>query len=72
MRRFSDEMYRGLEFDAGGTLPAACTVYDNAITLSGLSKSLSMPGARVGWLVSQNTELLERIAALKVQTVKRL
>eukprot|EP00041_Stephanoeca_diplocostata_P011923 m.198074 g.198074 ORF g.198074 m.198074 type:complete len:447 (-) comp18732_c0_seq2:328-1668(-) len=65
---FSDEMYRGLEFDSNDTLPAACTVYDKAITLSGLSKSLSMPGARVGWLATQDTALLERIAALKDYT----
>ena len=44
----SDEMYRFLELDPEARLPAACTVYSKAITLSGLSKSFGLPGLRVG------------------------
>ncbi len=51
---FSDEMYRWLEFDDSNRLPSACETYENSITLSGLSKSFSLPGLRLGWLISNN------------------
>ncbi len=48
---FSDEMYRYLEYDAARRLPSACEIYENAISLCGMSKSFSLPGLRLGWLV---------------------
>jgi aspartate/methionine/tyrosine aminotransferase len=65
---FSDEMYRGLERDPAARLPAACVRYERAITLSGLSKSLSTPGLRLGWLATRDAALLARCAALKDYT----
>jgi aspartate/methionine/tyrosine aminotransferase len=65
---FSDEMYRWLEYDPAQRLPAACEVYEKGVTLSGLSKSLSMPGARIGWLAARDRALLARCAALKDYT----
>jgi aspartate/methionine/tyrosine aminotransferase len=65
---FCDEMYRGLELDPGARLPSAAERYDKAVTLSGMSKAFSMPGLRVGWLVSRDHELRERLAALKDYT----
>jgi 5,10-methenyltetrahydrofolate synthetase len=48
---FSDEMYRGLEHAGPArTLPAACDVYERGVSLGGVSKALSLPGARIGWL----------------------
>ena len=65
---FSDEMYRHLEFDPGRTLPAACEVYEMAVSLGGLSKAYGLPGLRVGWLASQNRDVLARAAQLKDYT----
>ena len=65
---FSDEMYRGLEHDAGGQLPAACDLYERAISLCGLSKSYALPGLRIGWLASQNRDWLAASARLKDYT----
>ncbi|XP_065179648.1 capreomycidine synthase-like [Sycon ciliatum] len=62
---FSDEMYRGLEYDSGDCLASACTVYKQAISLSGMSKVYGMPGLRIGWLVSQNTDMLGSCAAYR-------
>jgi aspartate/methionine/tyrosine aminotransferase len=67
-RLFSDEMYRLLELDGAATLPAACELHHRAVTLSGLSKSFGLPGLRVGWLASQDRELLHRVARLKDYT----
>ncbi len=50
---FSDEMYRGLELEADTKLPAACDVYDKAISLSGVSKTHGLPGLRIGWISSR-------------------
>ena len=64
----SDEMYRFLEVKPGTTLPAACELYDRAISLFGLSKTFGLPGLRVGWLASQDGEVLEQISRLKDYT----
>jgi aspartate/methionine/tyrosine aminotransferase len=65
---FSDEMYQFLEATEGITLPSACELYERAISLSGLSKSYGLPGLRVGWLASQDVEVLNRICQLKSYT----
>jgi aspartate/methionine/tyrosine aminotransferase len=64
----SDEMYRYLELDGTEPRPAACTLYDRAVSLSGLSKSFGLPGLRTGWLATRNLELLEQISRLKDYT----
>jgi aspartate/methionine/tyrosine aminotransferase len=64
----SDEMYRYLEYMPASTLPAACALYDRAVSLGGLSKSFGLPGLRIGWLASRDQELLRRIQQLKDYT----
>lgn len=65
---FSDEMYRFLEIYPGTTLPSGCELYENAVTLFGMSKTFGMPGLRVGWLASQQAEFLQQVAILKDYT----
>ncbi len=65
---FSDEMYRGAELDPADRLASAPEVYERAVALSGLSKSYGMPGARVGWLVTRDRALRERLLGLKDYT----
>ena len=65
---FSDEMYRFLEYDADHKLPAACDLYENAISLFGMSKSFALPGLRMGWLITKNKELLEQFTTFKDYT----
>lgn len=64
----SDEMYRFLEIEAGTTLPSACDLYENAVSLSGLSKAFGLPGLRIGWMVSKNQEIISRMSVLKDYT----
>jgi aspartate/methionine/tyrosine aminotransferase len=64
----SDEMYRFLEIGSNKILPPACTLYERAFSLSGLSKAFGLPGLRVGWLASSDTETLARAAGLKDYT----
>jgi aspartate/methionine/tyrosine aminotransferase len=65
---FSDEMYRLLESDPGLRLPSVADAYENGIALSGLSKSLALPGLRIGWLVTQQSDLIPRWLAFKDYT----
>ena len=65
---FSDEMYRLLEFKEQYRLPAACDVYEKAISLSGMSKAFGLPGARIGWLATHDLPMLEKFAAFKDYT----
>ena len=65
---FCDEMYRGLEFAPGTTLPAACESYAQAVSLAGLSKTYGLPGLRIGWLATLDRRLITRAAQLKDYT----
>lgn len=65
---FSDEMYRFLEYDAKDLLPSASDLYENAVSLFGMSKSFALPGLRIGWLTSQNKMLMRKIANFKDYT----
>ncbi len=64
----SDEMYRFLEHDAAARLPSACEIYAKAVSLFGMSKTFGLAGARVGWLVTRDGDLLTRMATLKDYT----
>ncbi|WP_346860867.1 aminotransferase class I/II-fold pyridoxal phosphate-dependent enzyme [uncultured Draconibacterium sp.] len=65
---FSDEMYRFLEYSADNRLPSASDLYENAISLFGMSKSFALPGLRIGWLSSKNKKLMNKIGAFKDYT----
>lgn len=64
----SDEMYRFLEINPDSTLPSACEIYDRAFSLFGLSKTFGLPGLRLGWIVSRNSDVLTQITKLKYYT----
>jgi aspartate/methionine/tyrosine aminotransferase len=65
---FSDEMYRLLEYDERQRLPAICDIYERGITLAGMSKSLAMPGLRIGWLATSDKDFRERWITYKDYT----
>lgn len=65
---FSDEMYWQLEYDAEQRLPAVCELYEKGVSLFGLSKTFSLPGLRIGWLVTRNKEIFHGLRKLKDYT----
>ncbi len=65
---FSDEMYRLLEYRPEDQLPAMCDVYEKGVSLSGLSKTMALPGLRIGWLASREAALMEKWMAFKDYT----
>lgn len=46
---FSDEVYRFLEYDQSDRRPAACDIYENAVSLGVMSKAFGLAGLRIGW-----------------------
>jgi aspartate/methionine/tyrosine aminotransferase len=68
---FSDEMYRGLELDPGSNkLPAGVDIMPpgRGISLSGLSKTVGLPGLRIGWIATTDAELYKAVATMKDYT----
>ena len=65
---FCDEVYRELEHDPGDRLPAACDLYERALSLGSMSKTYGLPGLRLGWLASRDSSALARIVDLKHYT----
>ena len=62
---FSDEVYRWLEQNPDDTLPAACDLYENAVSLGVMSKTFGLPGLRIGWIATRNKQIYDAIAAFK-------
>lgn len=62
---FSDEVYRELEHDPADRLPAACDLYERAVSLGVLSKTYGLPGLRIGWIATRDRDLYARIASYK-------
>jgi len=58
----SDEIYSDLYF--GDRPRSASEYYDKTIIVSGLSKSLSMTGWRMGWAASKDAAIMEAIQVL--------
>lgn len=65
---FSDEMYKGLELFDHQELPSMSDLYDKSITLRGLSKTIGLPGLRLGWLTVKDKPLFTSIVNYKYYT----
>lgn len=65
---FSDEMYRFLEYDAAYRLPAGAEIYEQGISLFGMSKTFALAGLRLGWLVTRDPDLMKKLIAFKDYT----
>jgi len=62
---FSDEVYRGLEYDPADRLAAAVDVHDRALSLGVMSKAWALAGLRIGWVVCRDAGLRKRMATRK-------
>ncbi len=65
---FCDEVYRELEHDPASRLPAACEIYERAVSLGSMSKTYGLPGLRLGWLVCKDAAILERCLEFRYYT----
>jgi aspartate/methionine/tyrosine aminotransferase len=65
---FSDEVYRGLELDPSRTMPQAADLSARALSLNVTSKSLGLPGLRIGWLVCRDAAVRDALEKAKHYT----
>lgn len=65
---FCDEVYRELEHDPRERLPAACDLYERAVSLGSISKSYGLPGLRIGWIATRDPAIREAVLDLKNYT----
>jgi aspartate/methionine/tyrosine aminotransferase len=65
---FSDEVYRGLEYDKAMRLPAFADLNPRAVSLGVMSKTYGLAGLRIGWLATRNAGLFKQLAAFKDYT----
>jgi aspartate/methionine/tyrosine aminotransferase len=65
---FSDEVYRGLERDPARTLPHASDLSERALSLNVTSKSLGLPGLRIGWITCRDQRVRSRLERAKHYT----
>jgi aspartate/methionine/tyrosine aminotransferase len=65
---FSDEVYRGLEYNADLRLPAFTDLNERGVSLGVMSKTCGLPGLRIGWITTRNKDLFHKLAAFKDYT----
>ncbi len=65
---FCDEVYRYLEVDEAKRLPSIADVYEKGIALNVMSKAFGLAGLRIGWLATQDVDLLQRVGSYKLYT----
>lgn len=57
-----DEVYRWLEHDPSSQLPAMCEAYEKGLSVVTLSKPWGACGITIGWIATQDMELLDRLS----------
>lgn len=62
---FSDEMYHKLIMNNTEELPPIADIYHKGISLWGTSKTFGLAGLRTGWLVSKETDFINKVVAFK-------
>nr|WP_319385869.1 aminotransferase class I/II-fold pyridoxal phosphate-dependent enzyme [uncultured Roseibium sp.] len=61
----SDEVYRGVELDETNRMPQIADIYERGISLNVMSKAYGLPGLRIGWIASQDRDLLQKTERFK-------
>jgi aspartate/methionine/tyrosine aminotransferase len=67
---FSDEAFRLLELPPQRTLPAACDLYDKAVSATGLSKPFGLGGLRIGWMATKCDGIRSAVKRYRYNTVE--
>ncbi len=62
---FSDEVYRLIERDPAIRLPQVADVYERGLSLNVMSKAYGLPGLRVGWIATQDAQILQKMERYK-------
>ncbi len=60
-----DEIFNGLGPSGTQHLPFVADLYERGLSLNVMSKSYGLPGLRVGWIASQDKDVLSRMERMK-------
>ena len=60
-----DEIFNGLGPTGTTHLPCIADLYERGLSLGVMSKSYGLPGLRIGWIASQDREVLSRMERMK-------
>lgn len=60
-----DEVYRGVELNPADRLPQIADIYERGISLNVMSKAYGLPALRIGWIASQDKDLLQSVERYK-------
>jgi len=60
-----DEIFNGLGPSGTEHLPLVADVYERGLSLNVTSKAYGLPGLRIGWIASQDRDVLQRMERLK-------
>lgn len=64
----SDEVYRGIEHESAGLLPAMADVSENGYSLGVMSKALGLAGLRIGWIAASDSAFRRKFLSFKDYT----
>jgi hypothetical protein len=62
---FSDEVYRLLERRESMRLPQVADIYERGLSLNVMSKAWGLPGLRIGWIATQDRQVLSAMERTK-------
>jgi aspartate/methionine/tyrosine aminotransferase len=62
---FSDEVYRLIELDDKKRIEQVADVYEKGLSLNVMSKAYGLPGLRIGWIATQDQNVLLRLERYK-------
>jgi aspartate/methionine/tyrosine aminotransferase len=65
---FCDEVYREMEHNPADRLPAACDLYERAVSMGSMSKTYGLAGLRLSWFACRDSAILQRCADFKLYT----
>ena len=60
-----DEIFNGLGPGGAQHLPFVADLYERGLSLNVMSKSFGLPGLRIGWIASQDREVLSKMERMK-------
>ncbi len=62
---FNDEVYRLVELDESKRIDQAADAYEKGLSLNVMSKAYGLPGLRVGWIATQDKDVLQKLERYK-------
>ena len=64
----SDEVYYGLGNPKDGFVKPIVSLYEKGISIGVLSKAFGLPGLRMGWIATQDSQIIKKIERVKHYT----